>query len=89
MGKRGVRSEAINRVVPGGAPRPRYFINFDGNKLDEDDERAVPADANEARVQAVILAADYLRDRLVWYGTPFTVPVVDERHGAAQRLHYR
>lgn len=59
---------------------PRYFFNLDDHKRDEDHEGTVLTDANEARVQAVIFAGDYLRDHpeLVWDGTRFEVSVVDE-----------
>ena len=59
---------------------PRYFFNLDDHKLDEDHEGTVLPDANEARIQAVVFAGDYLRDHpeIVWDGTRFKVAVVDE-----------
>jgi hypothetical protein len=59
---------------------PRYFFNLDNHTLDEDHEGTILSDANEARVQAVVFAGDYLRDHpeLVWDGSKFKVIVVDE-----------
>lgn len=59
---------------------PRYFFDIDDHKHDVDDEGTELADDDEARIQAVIFAGDYLRDHpgMVWDGTRFSVAVRDE-----------
>ncbi len=59
---------------------PRYFFNLDNHAFDEDHEGTVLSDADEARMQAVVFAGDYLRDHpeIVGDGTRFKVAVVDE-----------
>lgn len=59
---------------------PRYFFNLDDHHHDVDHEGTELVSAEEARVQAVIFAGDYLREhpKLVWDGSRFSVAVLDE-----------
>lgn len=59
---------------------PRYFFNLDDHLREIDREGTMLSGPEEARVQAVMFAADYLSDnpRLVWDGRPFRVDVQDE-----------
>ncbi len=57
---------------------PRYFFDIDNHKCVNDDEGTDLADDEEARVQAVIFAGDYLSDH----------PAV-ARHGARFRVAVR
>ncbi len=59
---------------------PRYFFDIDNHTHDADDEGTNLADDDEARVQAVIFAGDYLRDHpeIIWDGSRFSVAVRDE-----------
>lgn len=59
---------------------PRYFFDIDNHERYVDDEGTDLANADEARMQAVIFAGDYLREHpaLVRNGSRFSVAVRDE-----------
>jgi hypothetical protein len=59
---------------------PRYFFDMDNHKHDVDEEGTELPSADDARIQAVVFAGDYLRDQpgLVWDGSQFAVAVRDE-----------
>ncbi|MBC3941852.1 DUF6894 family protein [Sphingomonas albertensis] len=57
---------------------PRYFFDIDNHKHVNDDDGTDLADDEEARVQAVIFAGDYLSDH----------PAI-ARHGACFRVTVR
>ncbi len=59
---------------------PRYFFDIDNHERYVDDEGTELANADEARMQAVIFAGDYLREHpaLVRNGSQFSVAVRDE-----------
>ncbi|WP_380782334.1 DUF6894 family protein [Sphingomonas sp. R86520] len=59
---------------------PRYFFDMANSTRDIDEEGTELASADDARVQAVVFAGDYLRDQpgLVWDGGQFAVAVRDE-----------
>ena len=59
---------------------PRYFFDIDNHERYVDDEGTVLTNADEARMQAVIFAGDYLREHpdLVRNGSRFSVAVRDE-----------
>ncbi|MGU3389978.1 DUF6894 family protein [Sphingomonas sp. M1A8_2b] len=58
---------------------PRYFFDIDDHKHVSDDDGTDLADDEEARVQAVIFAGDYLSDHpaIVRDGARFRVAVRD------------
>ncbi|PTQ63913.1 hypothetical protein C8J45_104158 [Sphingomonas sp. PP-CE-3G-477] len=60
---------------------PRYFFDTDNHTHDGDNEGTDLADDDEARVQAIIFAGDYLRDHpgIVSAGNRFSVSVRDAR----------
>lgn len=59
---------------------PRYFFDIDNHERYVDEEGTELADADAARIQAVIFAGDYLRDNphLVSNGGHLRVAVRDE-----------
>ncbi len=59
---------------------PRYFFDIGEDRYDKDTEGTDLADDDEARVQAVVFAGDYLRDHpeVVWEGSRFSVTVRGE-----------
>ncbi|MDQ0839486.1 DUF6894 family protein [Sphingomonas faeni] len=59
---------------------PRYFFDIDNHKHVDDDEGTNLTDDEDARVQAVIFAGDYLSDHpaIARGGTRFSVAVRDE-----------
>lgn len=59
---------------------PIFHFNLADHKFEPDDEGTELADADVARVQAVIFAGSYLRDNpgLIWDGQRFEVQVVDD-----------
>lgn len=62
---------------------PRYFFDIDNHKRVVDDDGTDLSDDEEARVQAVIFAGDYLSDHpaIARGGACFRVAVRDERDG--------
>ncbi|MES3153841.1 DUF6894 family protein [Sphingomonas faeni] len=59
---------------------PRYFFDIDNHRHDVDEVGTDLESDDDARVQAVIFAGDYLRDHpdIVWDGSRFAVVVRDE-----------
>ena len=59
---------------------PRYFFDIDNHERYVDEEGTELAGADEARIQAVIFAGDYLRENphLVWDGGHLRVAVRDQ-----------
>jgi len=59
---------------------PRYFFDIDNHKHVDDDEGTNLVDDEDARVQAVIFAGDYLSDHpaIARDGARFSVAVRDE-----------
>lgn len=60
---------------------PRYFFDIDNHKHVNDDDGTNLADDEEARVQAVIFAGDYLSDHpgIARDGARFSVSVRNEQ----------
>lgn len=58
----------------------RYFFNLAGAIYDPDNDGIECATASDARIQAVLSAAELLRDRpeLVWAGDEIRVEVTNE-----------
>ena len=60
---------------------PRYFFDIDNHKYVNDDDGTDLADDEEARVQAVIFAGDYLSDHpaIARHGARFRVTVRNDQ----------
>ncbi len=60
---------------------PRYFFDIDNHKHVNDDDGTDLADDEEARVQAVIFAGDYLSDHpaIARHGARFRVTVRNDQ----------
>ncbi|MCK8456772.1 MULTISPECIES: DUF6894 family protein [Sphingomonas] len=60
---------------------PRYFFDIDNHKPVNDDDGTDLANDEEARVQAVIFAGDYLSDHpaIARHGAHFSVAVRNDR----------
>lgn len=59
---------------------PQYFFNLENHEHIPDEDGIELAGAEEARIQAVIFAGEYLRHNpsLIWDGRKFCVIVEDE-----------